>query len=545
MRDTIADTSRTLLSQSQFGSHNKMTPLHVLIMPAVFLCHAAAYEYTLVDDGMRSIANTIIQGAFTNMSSTYDRLAYATTVFGPRFSGSASLERALDWINQTASQQDGIRVIQEPVQVPTWVRGNESAVMTSPRYAALHMVGLGMSTGTNGQYIEAEVLAVSSYAELQNRSSEAVGKIVLFNVPFVTYGSTVTYRANAAVWAAGVGAVAALIRSISPYGIQTPHTGGSTPSTVPAAALSIEDANMIQRLQSYNLPVVVKLYMEARTLPDSPSRNLIMEIPGTSKPDEYVLIGGHSDSWDIAAGAMDDGGGSFASWEAIRLIQTLGIKPLRTIRAVFWVNEENGARGGSQYALDYAATLANTSIAIECDEGAFTPYGLTFSGYGSALNQLILLGELLAPIGAGNISQISGATGTDIAPLCSAGVPCGGQEVLDPRIGSFSNNPCMPFSVQSGTGEVDQISDGYFWFHHTAADTIERMDPVSIVHCFVRSLWRVSHGCNVLQEQLQRVAASLAVWAVTIANLPELLPRYVRKKNLSLAQSASWPQVTL
>lgn len=430
-----------------------------------FVALSYAYEYQLVTEEMRDTASSIYAAA-KQSNLTYDRLAYATTVFGPRFSGSASLEAALDWIVATASTQDNITVIQQEVWVPKWVRGTEWAKMVSPRNASLHMVGLGMSIGSGG-VIEAEVLAVSSDTELDSRCAEAAGKIVLFNAPFVTYGQTVIYRSEAARWAADCGAVGALIRSITPFGIQTPHTGSSNPSTIPSAALSIEDANMIQRLQSYGMPVVVQMFMGAQLFNDSLSRNVIMEIPGSELPGEYVVIGGHSDSWDIAAGAMDDGGGSFSSWEAVRLISSLGLKPRRTIRAVFWVNEENGHDGGTAYAADN--DIGNHSIAIETDEGAFTPYGFSFSGHQAAFNQLVILSELLATIGAGNLTYTTGSTGTDVGPMCAAGVPCGGLDVLDPRIGSYSNNPCAPYAATQGAGTVGQISNGYFWYHHTEA----------------------------------------------------------------------------
>lgn len=464
----------------------------------------APYAYTVPDAAAYALADSLIAAAAA-VNTTYTRLAYATTVFGPRFSGTPALELALDWVATTAANEDNLRVIQQPVWVPTWIRGNESATMVAPRNWVLRSVGIGMTNSTGGVVVQAPVLCVTSQAELTAAGAAAVGKIILFNVPFTTYGATVAYRANAGVWAAAAGGVGALIRSVAPFGIQTPHTGGGATASVYAAAVSLEDANMLCRLQSYGMTPEVALYSEARQVNDSLSRNIILEVPGAELPDEYVVIGGHSDSWDNAAGAMDDGGGSFASWEALRLITALGIKPKRTIRAVFWVNEENGARGGAAYASGFAATLPNTSIAIECDEGAFQPFGLIFSGYPSAVNQVTLLGRLLARIGAGNVTAYPGATGTDVAATCATGVPCGGLVVEDPRIGSASNNPCVPYNVDAASDSPFQISNGYFWYHHTAADTIERMDS----------------------GQLQAAAAALAVWAVSIANLPTLLPRCV------------------
>jgi len=207
------------------------------------------YQYALVDDGMRSVAAAIKTGAFVNATSCWDRLAYATDTFGPRFSGTPGLEAALDWIAATAAGTDGLRTIQEPVQVPQWVRGREWAQMVSPRNKTLHFVGLGMSNGTAGQVITAPVVVVGSYDEFMALPTATIaGNIVLFDAPFVTYGQTVAYRVSAAQWVAARGGVAALIRSVGPYGIQTPHTGGSATATIPGGALSMEDSSQLHRM---------------------------------------------------------------------------------------------------------------------------------------------------------------------------------------------------------------------------------------------------------------------------------------------------------
>eukprot|EP00455_Lapot_gusevi_P017684 TRINITY_DN1951_c0_g1_i1.p1 TRINITY_DN1951_c0_g1~~TRINITY_DN1951_c0_g1_i1.p1 ORF type:complete len:497 (+),score=142.05 TRINITY_DN1951_c0_g1_i1:202-1491(+) len=424
--------------------------------------------------------------------------------FGPRFSGSTSLEQALDYVVSTARATDGLKVTEEPVMIPKWVRGNEFARLVPPsvRTKQLHMVGLGDSVGTpNNKSVIAPVLVVSSFDDLKNKSSQAQGKIVLFDVEWVDYDTTVMYRVIGASTAAKYGAVGVLIRSVSPYGLQTPHTGVSQTSTIPAAALSREDSMLLARMQKRGQPVVVELYMEAHFENDVLSRNIIIEIPGSEKPNEFVTVGGHMDSWDIADGAMDDGGGAFSSWEAVRLISQLGLKPKRTIRAILYVNEENGARGGAQYAKDHAAELPYHSLALETDEGTFTPYGLRFSGASSALSILQTIGqELLSGLGSGNVT--AGEGDTDISYVCQAGVPCGSLQDLDPRIGSNSNNPCLGFSDKTPVIK-DLIPPGYFWFHHTAADTPDKLSP----------------------EQLQRCAASLSVWIYAVANLPDLLPR--------------------
>lgn len=268
-------------------------------------------------------AETIIRAAF-NTTIVYDRLAYMTDTFGPRFSGTPGLESALDWIKEHA-QEDGVFLREEHVMIPHWVRGREYANLVSPRRKSMRILGLGGSVGTNGQTIQAKVVVVSSFDELEEQKNNLRGKIVVYNEEFVSYDATVEYRLTGPARAEKYGAVAALIRSISPYGMQTPHTGATSPSGIPAVAITLEDAKMFGRMQSRGQDIEIELYMEAHTLPDAPSRNLILEIEGSRWPDEYVVLGGHTDSWDIADGAMDDGGGAFVAWEAVRLIKTSGL----------------------------------------------------------------------------------------------------------------------------------------------------------------------------------------------------------------------------
>ena len=437
-----------------------------------------------------------------------------TDTFGPRFSGTPALEAALDWIVKTA-REDGLVVTEQPVQIPKWVRGNEYAKMVSPRNHTFDMIGLGMSNRTYGPDglpgpVRAPVIVVANYSELLqlNASGLTAGKIVLFNWPtWLGYGNTVGVRVQAATWAASCGAVGALIKSISPWGI-VPHTGSSAVSTIASAALTSFDAALLDRMYRRGQSPVVEMYMEAQLLEDSPSRNVIIDLPGNSKPDEYVVFGGHSDSWDIAHGAMDDGGGGIGgAWHALRLLSRLNISAARTLRAVLWVNEENGARGGAQFALANATANNLTSIAIECDEGSFTPWQLSFSGHPAALNQLQILSSLLAPIGAGNIS--TGGGGTDIDALESAGVPVASLNVLDVRINAADTNanPCVGLpatTVDAWTASgARTVNDQYFAFHHTRLDTAMIEDPT----------------------QLNLVASAFAIWAYAIGTLPELLPR--------------------
>ncbi|MDH3458446.1 MAG: M28 family peptidase, partial [Gemmatimonadota bacterium] len=290
---------------------------------AVAACGASAttlWSQSPIDAQYRIVTDRIIDAALAD-SSAYARLSELVDRFGNRLSGSANLERALDWI-MTEMERDGLENVRgEPVMVPRWVRGAESAELIEPRRRALPMLGLGGSVGTPPGGIQAEVMVVGSWDELEARAAEARGKIVLFNVPFTGYGRTVQYRLLGAIAAARAGAVAALLRSVTPYSLQTPHTGAMSyvddAPQIPFAAITVEDAMMLQRMADRGEPIVVRLVMGAETLPDAPSRNVVAELTGTEYPEEIVVLGGHIDSWDVGQGAMDDGGGSVAAWEAV------------------------------------------------------------------------------------------------------------------------------------------------------------------------------------------------------------------------------------
>jgi carboxypeptidase Q len=289
-----------------------------LALTSTISTSALAQSTTPIADAYRATTDKIIAAALAD-SSAWNRLALLTDKFGPRLSGSKSLESAIDWII-AQMKSDGLQNVRgEPVMVPHWVRGEESATLISPRATPLHMIGLGRSVGTPAKGITAEVMVVTTFDELTRRAAEAKGKIVLFDAPFVSYGETVRYRGGAASAAGKVGAVAALIRSVSSYSMQNPHTGAMNYDTtvkarIPAAALSVEDAMMVHRMVNRGDKVVINLRMSAQTLPDAPSRNIVAEIVGSEKPDEIVVLGGHIDSWDVGPGAMDDGGGVVAAW---------------------------------------------------------------------------------------------------------------------------------------------------------------------------------------------------------------------------------------
>lgn len=507
-----------------------------LAITVVILCSASQVAVAQpvivpapVTDDMKAKAKLIadrLLNAPSRATEVYDRLAVLVDDFGPRFSGSDSLEAALDWIVATAQKDVGYTVTTEPVMVPRWVRGEESAFLhtaTQPNQK-LAWVGLGMSNGTSGVPITAPVLVVHNKSELDAQCSMAAGKIVVWNWFTKWPGYDTTYRYNSGAWSAACGAVASIIRTVSSFGMQTPHTGGTrtaSGNSIPTGALSLADTDQIQRQWDRRIPMNITLTMNAHFEPDRQSRNIIFELKGDAGSgvnDEYVHIGGHIDSWDIARGAMDDGGGVVTAWVAVKalaeLVASKQISLKRTIRAVMWVNEENGNRGGEAYARDNAAILSKSSIAIECDEGSFEPFSLGFSGSAAAEEQLRVLAASSmfdAIRGPGGISVAHGGGGEDISPMCSEGVPCAGVLVLDPRAtADANNNPCLEWQTPQDFDAkrvsalaTAGISSGYFWYHHSVADDMRVVSA----------------------RQLQQVAAFFAVWAMSISELPNLLPR--------------------
>ncbi len=428
--------------------------------------HAAkAHAQTAADITKLAPVARRIAAAARSDSGPYRRLGNLVDGFGNRLSGSASLEKAIDWI-LAEMQRDGLANVRgEPVMVPHWVRGAESATLLAPRETPLHMLGLGGSIGTVADGITAEVLVVRSFDELARRKSEAVGKIVLFNfpfpkdsTPFAGYDVAVQYRGAGATVAAKVGAVAMLLRSVATFSIQSPHTGGmrydSVTQKIPAAALSVEDADMLDRMQTRGEQVRVKLIMSARTLPDAPSRNAVAELRGRELPDEVVVVGRHIDSWDVGQGAMDDGGGSVAAWEAVKLLKTLGLTPRRTVRIVLWTNEENGGRGGAGYREAHKGELAKHFAAIESDNGIFAPTGFRFQGTPAAAKRAALLQQLTALAGAKRI--VPGDGEADVEPILRDGVP------------GFA---------------LDVDASRYFWYHHTQADMLNVVSDADLRRC--------------------------------------------------------------
>lgn len=404
---------------------------------------------TTFDDAATRLIETALASDFA-----YRRLGYLCDRIGHRLSGSVGLEKAVAWA-EAEMRRDGLENVRtEKVLVPHWVRGKESAELISPIRKPLVMLGLG---GSVGGKVQADVLVVSRFEELTARAAEAKGKIVCYNVPFTSYGQTVRYRTTGASEAAKVGALAALVRSVGPTSLRTPHTGVMRYSEgipqIPTAAITLEDAEMLARMQARGEKIVVKLAMEAKTLPDAPSANVLAEWRGREKPDEIVVLGGHLDSWDVGQGAHDDGGGCLACWEAVRLMKQLDLRPRRTVRLCLFTNEENGTRGGNAYRDQHKGETH--VLGFEADGGVGAPigFGLTTKTPGG-LERARELARLLEPLGAGDVKE--GGGGADVGPLGETGVPT--------------------------MGLLNDMS--LYWnIHHTPADTFDKIDLKALQKC--------------------------------------------------------------
>lgn len=400
--------------------------------------------------------------AAINSSVSYETLAHLTDEIGPRLSGSSNAARAVDWTAKRFHSW-GIDARQEKVMVPHWVRGAESARLVAPHDQPLVVTTLGGSAATPPGGIVADVVEATSFEQLAILGRDALaGRIVFLNRPmdmdlvragrsFEAYRKAQEFRTNGADAAAPYGARAVIIRSVGSDSLRTPHTGSvkyeGKAKRIPAAALTAEDALLVHRLLASGDHVRMQLVLRSRTLPDVESANVIAEITGTEHPEEIVLIGAHLDSWDLGTGAIDDGAGVAMVMDTLRLIHELGLRPKRTIRAVLFMNEENGGRGGKQYFADHRRE--KHVAAIETDAGAAAPRGFLTTLSGHALSAFESHAQVLERVGAAKF-ETTGHTGADTASLIDAGVPGFGL-VPDPR--------------------------HYFDYHHSPADTLDKVDP--------------------------------------------------------------------
>jgi Zn-dependent M28 family amino/carboxypeptidase len=456
----------------------------VLLFTLTFGCSILPAQTT---EASRSAGQRIID-ATRGSTKAYEDLAYLTDNIGPRLSGSKQAEAAVRW--STAKLKEwGYEVQNEPVVVPHWVRGEEKGHLTSHMDQKIVLTALGGSIATPATGIDAEVIEVHSFDELTALGDKVKGKIVLFDVSmdmekvrsrraFEAYSETVIYRGVGASRAAAQGAVAALVRSVASASLRTPHTGSlrydEKMPQIPAAAVTTEDAALIHRLITKGEKVTMHLVLTPQLLPDVPSANVIAELKGSDAPDEIVLIGAHLDSWDLGTGAIDDGSGVAMVMETMRLLKVLKLHPRRTIRAVLYINEENGLRGGRGYAELHKNELPKHVAAIETDAGAAAPLGFITTLDEKWSARLVARVPELAQLNA-TMMQHSAETGADTSPLTAAGI-AGFGFVPDPL--------------------------HYFDYHHTPADTLDKIDP----------------------KELEDDSAALAILAHAIADMPERLP---------------------
>jgi len=436
-----------------------------------------------------------LQQAALNSDYAYRQVAHLANNIGPRLTGSAQAAKAVEYV-ASELKAIGCEVQLEKVTVPHWVRGEETAALIEfPGQAQnttqkIVLCALGDSVATPPEGIEADVIALRNFDELKSMPRDKVaGKIVLFNYPFdkqmaaegrggEAYGEAVVYRSDGPSTAARQGAVACLIRSVGGADYRLLHTGqtdyaGDAPK-IPAGAVTAEDADLIADLVRQG-PVKIKLVLTPQTLPNVESANVIGDIKGSEHPEQIIIASGHLDSWDLGTGAIDDGAGVAVSMEAANLIQKLHLKPKRTIRVIAWMNEENGSAGSKQYAKDHEKEWANHFAAMETDGGAGHPLGINIKGKPEVKQMLAPVAAILQESGAGILDLVEHC-GADIEPLEKAGVP------------SFS-----PI----------QDSRFYFNYHHTAADTLDKIMP----------------------KELAENSAVVAVAAYALADMEQPLPR--------------------
>ncbi len=414
-------------------------------------------------------ANRIIGSAMADKEAWERLTALSSSELAPRICGSEQLQRALNWARDLMTKDGLDNAVLQAVKVPHWVRGEEYVELLGPERKRLDMLGLGGSIGTPPDGITAPVVVVRNFDELEKLGREKVeGRIVLYAVEWDGYSTTSPYRGKGASCAARLGAVASLVRSVTSSEDSPPHTGAMSYAKdapkIPAAALTVPDTMRLRDLAASGEEISLRLYMEAKTLPDIDSANVLAEITGSEKPEEIVVMGGHIDSWDVGQGAHDDGAGCIAAWGALRTIQKLGLKPRRTLRVAFWVDEEQGCSGGRGYRAALGDDVSNHVAAIEMDGGCEKPIGFGFGlqnmstdgaspVYEAAYQTVCDILALTESIGTNE--AIRGGGGVDIQPLKKAGVPVFGLKT---------------------------VGEHYFDWHHAATDTIDQIDPDNFRH---------------------------------------------------------------
>jgi len=433
-----------------------------------------------------------VRDAALSSDYAWQQLAHLTENIGPRPSGSPQAQAAAEYV-AAELRKLGLDVHLEPAQVSHWVRGDEKAQLVeypgqAPDTAQrIVLATLSGSSATPADGITAEVVVVHSFDELTALGREKVaGKIVLFNVryderkalggaAFEAYGEAVVYRGRGAKAAAARGAAASLVRSVGGADYRLPHTGYSVPAGIPDAALAAEDADLIEHLAAQGR-VRMHLTLTPQHLPDVTGYNVVADLKGSEHPEQIVIVSGHLDSWDLGRGAIDDGAGVAISMATAEALQRLHFRPRRTLRVIAWMDEENGGGGNKAYAKAHAAEFPNHVAAIESDAGAGHPLGFYLKMPPAAIAALHPLIDILRPVGSTVFRPLDESPGSDIDPLVAAGVP--------------------------GIG-IMQDGRKYFDYHHTAADTLDKVDP----------------------QELRENAAAMAVMGYALAEMPDPLLR--------------------
>ncbi len=433
-----------------------------------------------------------VKAAALNDDYAYREVAHLTENIGPRPSGSPQARAAVEYV-AAELRQLGLEVRLQPVIVPHWVRGAETATlveypgMVPGSTQKIVLTALGGSSSTPADGLTADVLTVNTFDELQALGHDKVaGKIVLFNelfdkqkaaagLAFAAYGEAVRYRGAGAKAAADLGAVAALVRSVGNADYRLPHTGFSFPAGIPAGAVTAEDADLIVHLASQG-KVRMHLILTPQKLPDETGYNVIADLKGSEHPDQIVVVSGHLDSWDLGTGAIDDGAGVVIAMETAEILQRLHLRPARTIRVIAWMDEETGGAGSRAYSAEYSSDFAHHIAAIESDAGAAHPLGFDVKAAPAAIDALRPVQGVLQSIGATVFQPSTYPPGADIAAMSDSGVPAFG---------------------------VMQDGRTYFNYHHSAADTLDKIAP----------------------GELRENAAAMAVLAYALANMKEPLPR--------------------
>ncbi|XP_068627661.1 carboxypeptidase Q-like [Battus philenor] len=407
----------------------------------------------------KNVTDTIMSEIINNTwgKTMYDEYTNFIDKFGARPAGTIVLENAIDHMINLTKNYGLNTVTTEKVLTPHLVRGSEAAVMIQPRLKRIAILGLVPSVTTPANGITAEVIVVRSFDELNQIDEERIkGKIVVFDAHFTTYGETVAYRVAGASRASEKGAVASLIRSVTPYSLYTLHTGsqsyGKNVTKIPTAAITHEDADLMRRLQNEGKTIVLTIIMHS-TINFKISRNTLVDLVGRVNRDKHVIVSGHIDSWDVGQGAMDDGGGMFISWFAPVIINKLNLKPRRTLRAILWTAEEPGLVGAFAYLKRHMDELDDINFIMESDEGTFEPLGLDVAGSKNAICIIAEILKLFSPI---DKIKVSNSVGSDISIFNENGVP--------------------------GAGLLNK-NDKYFWFHHSDADTMNVQNKNDVLQC--------------------------------------------------------------